>query len=443
MPTDCNETTTQISALEKVTDAQGVQGRHIDARDTNVCQALAALHQDHVVLNRLDSMLPEWQSEVDIFYELGMHGKEEFHSDFLAWLLNPRANHGLGDQFLRSFLARIGAPRAIRAADRPNTVVEREYSVEEGRGRLDIFIRNENAKFVCVVENKVRSPESGSQLAFYRRSLAKAYSGFAIRHVFLTRLGEEPVDVSEREFWKSMTHKDVRQLVEGCIAANRDTANEHVLAFLSQYALTLRRNVVPDVSDNVHELARRIYRQHQRAIDLIIDNREHYQPNYVSEAYRMILEAVDDQPKWRRGTSNRPYARFLSADWARFDDIRLTSWPHWLLIFEIQITESKAELFLSLAGGENAALRRKIFDQVKEAPNVFDCDMEFTNGFVRLHTVGEILEEGDSGIRWDETETKNRIAERLNRFAQNDFDRINEVITKCLEEYQAVHSSEP
>lgn len=433
-----NETTALVAALERVDRDLRELGECLDAGDERARQSLRDLELDHEVLDKLVSMLPEWQSEVDIFDELGMHGSEEFHSDFLAWLLNPRGKHGLGGQFLRQFLARSGTPRMLRAAERPSTIVKREHQVEGGSGRLDIFICNENAKFVCVVENKVWSGESGNQLAFYRMALGDAYPGFAVHHVFLTRQGEEPVDVSEREYWKRMTYTDIRYLVEECIAANVETANEHVLAFLSQYVLTLRRNIVPDVSNDVHELARQIYRKHQRAIDLIFENKESYRPNYVSEAYRMILEGVDGQPNGLvRGTSNLPYARFLSADWARFEDIRLSGWPNWLLIFEAHITETKVELYLSLAEGGNAVLRRRIFDHVKKNPDVFDCDREFTERFIRLHTVGTILNDSDNDIRWDETETRTRIAERLDLFVQNEFVRINEVITKSLEEYQA------
>ena len=116
---------------------------------------------------------------------------------------------------------------------------------------------------------------------------------------------------------------------------------------------------MPDVSDDVHELARQIYRKHQRAIDLIITNKERYRPNYVSEAYRMILEAVDDQPDLTRGRSNTPYARFLCIDWEGFTELHLPGWPHRLLFFETHITETKAELSLYLWGGENEALRER------------------------------------------------------------------------------------
>ena len=41
---------------------------------------------------------------------------------------------------------------------------------------------------------------------------------------------------------------------------------------LRQYAVTLRRNIVPEISNDAHALARKIYRKHKQAIDLIIEN---------------------------------------------------------------------------------------------------------------------------------------------------------------------------
>lgn len=40
-------------------------------------------------LDQLRDMFVDWRSETDIFDALSLHGQEEFHSDFLAWLLDP------------------------------------------------------------------------------------------------------------------------------------------------------------------------------------------------------------------------------------------------------------------------------------------------------------------------------------------------------------------
>ena len=159
--------------------------------------------------------------------------------------------------------------------------MRREKSLElDGEyGRLDIRILNESAKFVCAIENKVWASESGNQLAWYRKVLKHDHPDDDIHLVFLTPRGVKPDDPAEREHWTTMSYTAVLRLVEGAIAAEGNSANEDVTAFLRQYAITLRRNIVPEVSNDVHELARRIYRKHQRAIDLIIEHRERYEPN--------------------------------------------------------------------------------------------------------------------------------------------------------------------
>lgn len=142
---------------------------------------------------------------------------------------------------------------------------------------------NESANFVCAVENKVWASEGEGQLAWYRKVLAHGHPGQRVHLVFLTPRGVMPDDPTEREHWTSMSYADILRLVEGTVAAAGDAANYDVLAFLRQYAITLRRNIVPEVSNDVHKLARRIYRKHKRAIDLIIEHRERYEPNYVTE----------------------------------------------------------------------------------------------------------------------------------------------------------------
>ena len=206
--------------------------------------ALERLEEDGADLHRLDGMLARWRDEVDVFDALRLHGDEQFHSNLLAWLLDPRGSHGLGDHFLQRFLAASGAARAIRAVHRPSTVVRREKSLElHGEyGRLDIWMFNGDANFVCAIENKVWASEGEGQLAWYRRVLARDHPGHWVHHVFLTPRGVPPDDPQEREHWMTLSYTDILRLVEETMAAAGNAANEDVLAFLRQYAITLSPN---------------------------------------------------------------------------------------------------------------------------------------------------------------------------------------------------------
>ena len=159
---ELEELDASLDELRELFDADGEMTR----------LALRRLEEDGADLLRLDEMLAARRYEVDVFDVLKLHGDEQFHSNVLAWLLDPGGSHGLGDHFLQGFLSASGASYAIPAMDRPSTTVRREKSLEldGGYGRLDIRILNENANFVCAIENKVWAPESGDQLSWYRRA---------------------------------------------------------------------------------------------------------------------------------------------------------------------------------------------------------------------------------------------------------------------------------
>ena len=433
------EQATLMAALEELDGPLDELQELLEAEDGKSRLALQRLEEDGADLVRLDEMLSEWRDEVDIFDVLGLDSSEEFHSTFLAWLLDPKGSHGLGDHFLQGFLAVSGAPRAIRAGDRPSTTIRREKHValDGGRGRLDIRILNESARFVCAIENKIRAPESGNQLAWYRKVLEHDHPDCRVHRVFLTPRGVMPDDPEEREHWTAISYTDVLRLVEGAIAPEGNSANEDVVAFLRQYAITLRRNIVSEVSNDVHALARRIYRKHKQAIDLIIKHQERYEPNYVTEGFWMVREAIGKQPLWREARCDRPYARFVSADWTGYEELILDDWPYSLLLFELRVAGTGAELYFSMARGGDEAIRTKIFDRVKENLDTFNCNQPgYTDGFIRLHTVGDILEEADYESWWDEEKTRETVAKRLDNFCRNEFVGINEVIVRCLEDYR-------
>jgi len=80
-------------------------------------QLLQALVVDNPELEELESLLEEF----NIFEALGAVRQEARHSDFLAFLLNPRQNHGLGDAFARRLLQKAIARRSVPPPSPPST----------------------------------------------------------------------------------------------------------------------------------------------------------------------------------------------------------------------------------------------------------------------------------------------------------------------------------
>lgn len=79
------------------------------------------------------------------------------HSRLLAALLNPKANHGLGNAFLESFLRAIGLPPDyISGCKEP--IVERSIgrTADTSGGRIDIILEDGKQRRAIIIENKMR-----------------------------------------------------------------------------------------------------------------------------------------------------------------------------------------------------------------------------------------------------------------------------------------------
>ena len=121
---------TELTAsLEGLDEALGEFQKLIAEADDRFRDALIHLDADGVDLNRLGSLALDWLSQVDVFHSLGLDDKEEFHSNFLAWLLSPKAAHGLGPYFLQALLRSLGWRGVIAAATVGRTAVTREHGI--------------------------------------------------------------------------------------------------------------------------------------------------------------------------------------------------------------------------------------------------------------------------------------------------------------------------
>ena len=115
-------------------------------------------------------------SEFSVFEIMDIVHAEIRHSKILAWLLNPKSNHGLGDQFLRLFLKHLFYSNRetiktqitffdIEIFNLDDIEIRREWN------RIDLLIISNSNNLVIAIENKVESTEhrkkfSGSGLGY-------------------------------------------------------------------------------------------------------------------------------------------------------------------------------------------------------------------------------------------------------------------------------------
>ena len=124
---------------------------------------------------------------------------ENQHSDFLAWLFDPREGHGQGDQIVRDLLisarqtaAECGLdgrsttsrffaewpPSRIRTASFGSVFTARELGLKATE-RVDLFVIDPDNKFVLLIENKAGTAHSEVQLDSYRSSWQEAVTSNA------------------------------------------------------------------------------------------------------------------------------------------------------------------------------------------------------------------------------------------------------------------------
>ncbi len=393
-------------------------------------------------LERLECMLGQF----DALTFLGVSRKEETHSNILAWLLDPGEQHAMGDFFLKEFLLETAADEDIRDQDWAETLVRREWPNEvDGKiGFLDILVVNPDSNFVCAIENKVFSGEHSDQLKRYREALCREFGGFKRTHLFVTRDGTVPIRAEERRCWTPVDYGTILRLVEKAIGRGKKRGDDEIVAFLKQYATTLRRGIVPD--SDLRRLANRIYLQHSEAIDLIIRERE----SHIDELRRICGQAIERVGNWETiGKRNGgKLLGFTEPSWRRFDVFETGTDPSDLLLLDFDFRNyGTVKLNLTIMGGTRENIRKSLYEMTQgRHPAIFDHRGDERGGSygtstIRLYSSAPFLSEDDF-INGDRSTWSVKVNARLSDFAASEFPEMNRIILDSLQKIDCEQRSQ-
>ena len=176
---------------------------------------LLPLH--HAEQERLKKEKKEGKS-FNVFSALNMCSDEmRLHSRLLATLLNPKASHGLGNEFLKLFLIALGLPEDYITYCKEQ-IVERSIGevTETTGGRIDIIL--EDGKHAVIIENKIYAGDQPNQLLRYHNYGVKTFGENNFKLVYLTLYGCKPSSDSlggeNFEFIKLSYAQDVLKLLK-------------------------------------------------------------------------------------------------------------------------------------------------------------------------------------------------------------------------------------
>lgn len=331
-------------------------------------QALEEFIVNNSDLERLEDMVAGF----NVFKILGIERSESRHSAFLAWLLDPNENHGLGDYFLRGFLWLVTAnPKAHQIGSITPFDVDRwalgDTMVDTERHRIDILLTNNEEKFVCVIENKLFAGEHGDQLTRYRKTVEREYPTLTPLFVLLTVDGESPNGDDDSAYYIPISHAETANLIEKAVVTRSSRIGVDVQSVMRQYVASLRRYVLVD--SEVQKLARQIYYKHKDALDLIVDAK----PDIRNEVRDLIESVVKDYPDLQPDISKKIFIRYCPIEWDQISDLsKGHGWTETgrMLLFEFR-NDKTLSLHLVLGPGP-ANVRNRVYEIAKDKQTIFN-----------------------------------------------------------------------
>lgn len=341
----------------------------MDNEERALLEAFVVENED---LERLEALLAQF----NIFEALGAVRQELRHSDFLAFLVDPAQNHGLGDAFLKRLLKRALVEAAdfrlsaveVDVADLHSATVRREWQ------NIDILIHDPENHLICAIENKIDSGEHSEQLQRYRNSVEGEFPNERAIFLFLTPEGDLPSD----EAYIPISYALIAELISAVRQNRESILAPAVGTLMDHYATMLRRHIVSE--SEIAKLCRQIYNRHKQALDLIFEHRPDLQWE-LAEFIKQLVEEVDT-PRFVWDHTSKGYIRFALAEWDGIPVLQLgKGWTRSgrMLMFEIQNTPDSITLRLVIGPGPDE-VRKVIYHTTEEFPQVF------RGGSKRLYT---------------------------------------------------------
>lgn len=325
-------------------------------------------------------------SKFNIFSAVGAERAELRHSNFLATLLDPRGNHGLGEIFLTNFLIR--ATKKVGASFSPADVVLNDWFGIEVRREwknIDILLLDRKSGFVCCIENKIDAGEHGRQLAKYAGIVTREFSSHEFPHrlfLFLTPDGYEPAEDDAHDFLP--IGYDI--VLASAMAVHSDLDPQSGMGYvLRQYIDLIEGKIMQDTE--LEDLCRRIYQRHREVLDKII---EIGKPDFIREISEFVQKSISEGNGSLGLTTTVARKNWIKiedttlddCDWMKTADESMSE-SRRIVYFEFHTkystTDSPFVLSLTLGPGDED-VRQKVRNQCNTSP----FNMRRTSKWLRL-----------------------------------------------------------
>lgn len=192
---------------------------------------------------------------VSLFRTMDYGRLETAHTRTLAWLLNPKSEHGFGTTLLAALLRRVSGRDCFEKLHVKQVVSELPVDGAGAKGRLDVLAegtwKEERGGWVLVIEAKVDAWEGEDQLLKYEKWLQENAAYREVFRVFLTPDGSEPETGAEE--WESLSFLELVRSFRAVYGGLRRKSGFHFLRFylagVLQDVCGLPRNITGESAD--------------------------------------------------------------------------------------------------------------------------------------------------------------------------------------------------
>jgi len=241
----------------------------------------------------------------NIFNILKISKAEIRHSNFLAWLFDPKGNHGLGKIFINKFLRDVFSDDKIKRnqvdadlLNYDNVEIRREWK------NIDLLlILNDD---VVTIENKIDTEDSYKQLSTYKGRIENVFPDKSHKHfIYLTPFGNDPKEEAAKDAYVNYSYDKIINNLEKVLDVYGESMNELTKIYIIDYILTIRREIMQN--DTLNNMAKELYNVHKDALDFIFENK----PDIYKELYPYFEDELINNGL-RIGSKNKHYIRFTT-----------------------------------------------------------------------------------------------------------------------------------
>jgi hypothetical protein len=236
---------------------------------------------------------------------------------------------------------------------------------------IDILIECDEPRFIIAIENKVDSREHSDQLGRYKKAMKELAGDVRAQYVYLTREGDEPSD----DEWTIYTYRDIHDTLQRIRNANESSVGSDVLTFLDHYLNLIGSRFMDD--PKIDELCQMIYKNHRRAIDLIIER-----IGDGSEVIRAIADEVQRISGWKLAYRGPRYVQVIPDEWEKMlpavGKRKLVPPEQWLVV-TFRVGSKQCFNTVNITPTTDSELRRRVIERLVKEPREFGLKPLFKN----------------------------------------------------------------